>query len=138
MFKAAFLGLFAAFAVASAGVVDVKTRADLPVHHNGDVLTWDYKGEIALENELFGMGVVRSDLPIPASITADGWEGPVILHLFDQMTIPATYPLAFPFFFNGSIYTAQLFKYDTSTLELTQTLVRSTEFMWVNQPGQDI
>ncbi|KAJ7676903.1 hypothetical protein DFH06DRAFT_1122190 [Mycena polygramma] len=66
------------------------------------------------------------------------WEGPVVLNLDDMDVIPATYVLQYPFFQNGSSYTAQIFQYDTTTLEVVVPNVHNTTFIWVNQPGQNV
>ncbi|KAF7306614.1 hypothetical protein MIND_00452800 [Mycena indigotica] len=136
MFKAALLSLFAGLAIASPSAVHA--RDALPVLHNGQNITWDYKDVFLDETSRFGMGLLRSNAALPPTVVADGWEGPVVLNILDQDVIPATYVLQYPFFQNGSTYTAQLFEYNANTLAVTVPQVRSTTFVWVNQPGQNI
>ncbi|KAJ7630566.1 hypothetical protein FB45DRAFT_1027775 [Roridomyces roridus] len=106
------------------------------VLHNGQNITWDYSDSIVPASSLFGMGCLRTGAAIPDTVISDGWEGPVILHLFDQDVIPATYTLQYPFFQNGSSYTAQIFQYDTTTLQVVLPNVHNTTFTWVNRPGE--
>ncbi|KAJ7770812.1 hypothetical protein DFH07DRAFT_255615 [Mycena maculata] len=132
MFKA-FIAVFLATSIASAKLI--QARAEL-VLYNGQNITWDYSDSILPVSNLFGMGLLRTGAAIPAMVTTFGWEGPVILNIDDQDVIPATYVLQYPFFQNGSSYTAQIFQYDTTTLEVVVPNVHNTTFIWVNQPGQ--
>ncbi|KAJ6588216.1 hypothetical protein B0H19DRAFT_1226106, partial [Mycena capillaripes] len=131
-----FLRTFALSAVTSASVI--QAREELPFMHNGQNITFDYSDSIVPASNLFGMGLLRTGADIPAKVTSDGWEGPVVLNLDDMDEIPATYVLQYPFFQNGSSYTAQIFQYDTTTLEVVVPNVHNATFIWVNQPGQDV
>ncbi|KAJ7116881.1 hypothetical protein C8R44DRAFT_879412 [Mycena epipterygia] len=75
--------------------------------HNGQNITFNYSDVSVTGNNLFGMGVVRSDAFVPPNVTSLGWDGPVILNIDDQDVILGTYVLQYPFFEeNGSSYTA--------------------------------
>ncbi|KAJ7646264.1 hypothetical protein DFH06DRAFT_576150 [Mycena polygramma] len=106
--------------------------------HNGQNITFDYSYVFVPASNLFGMGLLRTGAAIPPTVVTFGWEGPVILNLDDEDEIPATYVLQYPFYQNGSSYTAQLFEYDTKTLEVVVPNVRNETFIWVNQPGKNI
>ncbi|KAF7340066.1 hypothetical protein MVEN_01924700 [Mycena venus] len=108
------------------------------VFHNGQSITFDYHNSFVSAGNLFGMGVTRAGADIPATVTSFGWEGPVVLNIDDFAGITATYLLQYPFFQNGSLYTAQIFQYDTTTLEVVVPNVNETTFIWVNAPGQDV
>ncbi|KAJ7462744.1 hypothetical protein B0H11DRAFT_2241252 [Mycena galericulata] len=125
--------LLATLSLSSAKVI--QARGEL-VLYNGQNITWDYSDSILPESNLFGMGLLRTGAAIPEKVTTFGWEGPVVLNIDDQDVIPATYVLQYPFFENGSSYTAQLFQYDTTTLDIAVPNVHNTTFIWVNQPGQ--
>ncbi|KAJ7138239.1 hypothetical protein C8R44DRAFT_728402 [Mycena epipterygia] len=130
---------FAAF-LALASVVSasaIQARETL-VLYNGQNITFDYSDSIVTGDNLFGMGLLRTGAAVPEKVTTFGWEGPVILNIDDQDVIPATYVLQYPFFENGSSYTVQLFQYDTQTLNVVEPDVKSTTFIWVNQPGQNV
>ncbi|KAJ6472829.1 hypothetical protein DFH09DRAFT_1293881 [Mycena vulgaris] len=114
------------------------SAGEVLVLHNGQNITFDYEGEVLPEPNLFGLGLLRTGAAIPAKVTSDTWEGPITLNIFDQDVIPATFVLQYPFFENGSSYTAQLFQYDTTTLEVAVPNVRSATFIWVNKPGQNV
>ncbi|KAJ7672483.1 hypothetical protein DFH06DRAFT_1176398 [Mycena polygramma] len=138
MFKSTlsvFLTTLAVSAMASAGVI--QAREDL-VLHNGQNITFDYSDSIVPASNLFGLGLLRTGADIPEKVTSDGWEGPVVLNIDDMDVIPATYVLQYPFFQNGSSYTAQIFQYDTTTLEVVVPNVHNATFIWVNQPGQNV
>ncbi|KAJ7071507.1 hypothetical protein C8F01DRAFT_437776 [Mycena amicta] len=103
MFKARLFALLAGLVMTSAHAL--QSRDDLAVLHNGQNITWDYSDAILTDDNLFGMGLLRSNAALPATVVAEGWEGPVILNIDDQDVIPATYVLQYPFFQNGSTYT---------------------------------
>ncbi|KAJ7337505.1 hypothetical protein DFH08DRAFT_812838 [Mycena albidolilacea] len=135
MFKRAVTAFLATLSLSS-----LATATMIPdlVLHNGQNITFDYHDSIVPASNLFGMGVLRTGADIPAKVTSDGWEGPVVLNMDDMDEIPATYVLQYPFFQNGSLYTAQIFQYDTTTLEVVVPNVHNTTFIWVNIPGQDV
>ncbi|KAJ7139680.1 hypothetical protein C8R44DRAFT_309751 [Mycena epipterygia] len=135
MFKLSVAAFLALASVVSAGAIQAR---EIPVLFNGQNITWDYSSSFVTENNLFGMGLLRTGAALPQKVTSDGWEGPVILNIDDQDVIPATYVLQYPFFENGSSYTAQIFQYDTRTLDVVLPDVNSTTFIWVNRPGQDV
>ncbi|KAJ7042637.1 hypothetical protein C8F04DRAFT_1229854 [Mycena alexandri] len=135
MFKLSLATVVALASIVSAS--PLQARDDL-VLHNGQNITFDYSDSIVPASNLFGLGLLRTGADLPAKVTSDGWEGPVVLNLDDMDEIPATYVLQYPFFQNGSSYTAQIFQYDTTTLEVVVPNVHNTTFIWVNQPGKDV
>ncbi|KAK7042514.1 hypothetical protein R3P38DRAFT_3309789 [Favolaschia claudopus] len=132
MFKRSVAAVLATLSMVSATMIP-----DL-VLHNGLNVTFDYSDSIVPASNLFGMGVLRTGAAIPAKVTSEGWEGPVVLNMNDMDEIPATYVLQYPFFQNGSLYTAQIFQYDTTTLEVVVPNVHNETFIWVNIPGRDV
>ncbi|KAJ7123700.1 hypothetical protein C8R44DRAFT_875866 [Mycena epipterygia] len=135
MFKLSVAAFLALASVVSAN--DIQARDTLFLS-NGQNVTFEYSDSIVTGNNLFGMGLLRTGAAVPEKVTSDGWEGPVVLNIDDQDVIPATYVLQYPFFQNGSSYTAQLFQYDTTTLEVVLPNIHSTTFVWINQPGQNV
>ncbi|KAJ7123687.1 hypothetical protein C8R44DRAFT_784203 [Mycena epipterygia] len=135
MFKLSVAAVLALASVVSANAIQARDTLFLS---NGQNVTFEYSDSIVTGNNLFGMGLLRTGAAVPEKVTSAGWEGPVVLNIDDEDVIPATYVLQFPFFQNGSSYTAQLFQYDTTTLEVVLPNVHSTTFIWVNQPGQNV
>ncbi|KAJ7785905.1 hypothetical protein B0H16DRAFT_1488422 [Mycena metata] len=135
MFK---LSLLAVVALASTITASPLQARDDLVLYNGQNITFDYSDSIVPASNLFGLGLLRTGADLPATVTSEGWEGPVVLNIDDMDEIPATYVLQYPFFQNGSSYTAQIFQYDTTTLEVVVPNVHNATFIWVNRPGQDV
>ncbi|KAJ7225869.1 hypothetical protein GGX14DRAFT_422682 [Mycena pura] len=134
MFKASITAFLATLSLSSMAAASIHT----PVLFNGQNITFDYSDVFLPASNLFGMGALRTGAAIPDTVVSDLWEGPVVLNIFDQDEIPATYVLMYPFFQNGSSYTVRLFEYDATTLKVAVPNVRNSTFVWVNRPGQDV
>ncbi|KAJ7310938.1 hypothetical protein DFH08DRAFT_943923 [Mycena albidolilacea] len=132
---AAFLVALSFSSLASASVIQPR---DEVVMFNGQNVTFNYTDSIVPEGSLFGMGLLRTGALVPLKVTSENWRGPVILNIDDMDEIPATYLLQWPFFQNGSSYTAQLFQYNEKTLDVLVPNVRNATFTWVNIPGRDV
>ncbi|KAJ6567532.1 hypothetical protein B0H10DRAFT_1965313 [Mycena sp. CBHHK59/15] len=103
MFKLSITAVLVALSMTSASTIQACNTLLL---HNRQNIMFDYWDSIAPEANLFGMGLLHMGAVVPETVSSDGWEGPVVLNILDQDVIPAMYLLQYPFFENGSSYSA--------------------------------
>ncbi|KAJ7785906.1 hypothetical protein B0H16DRAFT_1488427 [Mycena metata] len=135
MFKLSLLAVVALASIVTASPLQARNELVL---YNGQNITFDYSDLIVPASNLFGLGLLATGDDLPATVISAGWQGPVTLNIDDMDDIPATYLLQWPFFLNGSSYTAQIFQYDTTTLEVVVPNIHNATFIWVNRPGQEV